>query len=474
LLGSLNGYGFLLTPDGTVLAILGPEGEIDLYDASTRAHLGLLGRAPGTQDAAFSLSGTRLAVAYERDTVVRLWDVPGRRLLRELGGHYDGVFAVLFTPDDRAIVSAGEDGTIRFWDAASGTPLGAHEGHSGRIWGLALSPDGKTLASAGRDGTVRLWEPEPPRALPGLPGGTHARNFSFTRDGRNSMTLEDGPPRRVSRRDAATGEILGWTPIDLPDSFAWTAFSPDGETLAGVSQERKFCFWSTATGRLRDTLNFEVQEGTPVFSPDGRFVALALTLSKWALWDREGRRLVPAPRDKGFFSGFAPSGDALVVDPDGTFHWWDPGGGHIRTPSPRPIYYTGVAAVSPDSRVLATAESSTHKLHLWTAETLEPRHEMPGHAIGVASLAFSPDGKTLASAGWDRTLRPWDVSTGEELLAFEGFAGTVCQPRFSSNGKSLAVLDLGRPGGHYEVIFWRASRVEPAEARPPEKALAVR
>ena len=112
---------------------------------------------------AFSHDGKRLATAHEDDKAVRLWEVPGGRLVREFPGHTDGVFSVAFSADDRTILSASDDETIRLWDVATGEERGVHVGHSGRVWNLALSPDGRTIASAGKDGTVKLWDPEPPR-----------------------------------------------------------------------------------------------------------------------------------------------------------------------------------------------------------------------------------------------------------------------------------------------------------------------
>ena len=103
----------------------------------------------------------------------------------------------------------------------------------------------------------------------------------------------------------------------------------------------------------------------------------------------------------------------------------------------------------------------SHKIHLWSAETPELQKELPGHPIGIASLTFTPDGKKFASAGFDRTLKLWDVATGEELLRFEGFSGTVCQPRFSRDGWAVSVLDLGGPVARPEVFLWRTTENEP-------------
>jgi WD40 repeat protein len=242
--------------------------------------------------------------------------------------------------------------------------------------------------------------------------------------------------------------------------------------LVCVSGEHKLSLWSTKTGRRLSVLDFEVEHHTPQFSPDGRYLFLVLRTSRWSLWDLTNRCLIPPPRDRADFRGFTPLGEVIIFDHDGYVQWWNPRTGSLRTPSPRRVYSIGRATVSPDGRTLASEDPNTRKIQLRSAETLELRRELDGDPVGNDGLAFNPDGKTFASAGYSGTVKLWDIATGEELLTLEGFSGTVCQLRFSHDGKALAALNLTRDGS--EVLLWRTSETEPPASGPGQAVSPAR
>ena len=101
-------------------------------------------------------------------------------------------------------------------------------------------------------------------------------------------------------------------------------------------------------------------------------------------------------------------------------------------------------------------DPETCRILLWSEERLELIREFPGHGVGCGKLAFSPDGKTLASAGDDRMVKLWDVATGEELLTLEKYGSVVGDPHFSPDGRSL-VTHGGVWGQTSEVFLWHSS-----------------
>jgi WD40 repeat protein len=131
----------------------GSDGVVNLWDVQARRRVAMLGG--GAMSLAFHPSGRRLAVA-SLDRTIRLWDLPGRRLLGEWSGHAATVRSVVFSPDGRWLASAGDDRTVRLWDVESGEVLGVADMPT-RIQSLAFTPDGGSLFTGnGNDSCSQL------------------------------------------------------------------------------------------------------------------------------------------------------------------------------------------------------------------------------------------------------------------------------------------------------------------------------
>ncbi len=116
----------------------------------------------------------------------------------------------------------------------------------------------------------------------------------------------------------------------------------------------------------------------------------------------------------------------------------------------------GTPALSRDGKLLITFGYGSRRLLSWSASDIKLDRNFLGHLEQIACAAISPSGDTLASSGFDRTVRLWDIATGEELLTFDGFVGNVREMHFSPDGKALAALASTLPGQPDEIRIWLA------------------
>ena len=122
--------------------------------------------------------------------------------------------------------------------------------------------------------------------------------------------------------------------------------------------------------------------------------------------------------------------------------------------------------------MLATASLQSRRIFLHSAETLELVKELPAQSADVGPLAFSPDGRTIASGMRDRTVKIWDIRTGDQLITLFGLSSPVIDLRFSADSRILATISAGHPQFPTEIHLWATADVEPrADQRPTTDSL---
>jgi sugar lactone lactonase YvrE len=178
------------SPDGSILAVAGPEQPIKLWDVSSGqvAHTLDNDTVDVTHDIEFSQDGTRLAIGGHRYDgtlvygVVTVWQLQNGQFMPSFEqGVTEGIHGVAFSPDGHLLASAGTEGTTGLWDVATGQAVRTLHGNS--CYDVAFSPDGSLLATAGCDLTVKLWEVASGRLVRTLPHGGEVVSVVFSPDG---------------------------------------------------------------------------------------------------------------------------------------------------------------------------------------------------------------------------------------------------------------------------------------------------
>ncbi|MFF8913908.1 AAA family ATPase [Streptomyces sp. NPDC015032] len=464
------------SPDGHTLAAACKDdaGTISLWNTTDPAHPGRgrsLKAGHRVNSLAFSPDGRTLA-AGSSDSKVHLWKVadPGHPapLGKPLTGPAQPVMSVAFSPDGHTLAAGSADHTIHLWNVTHpgaigplGRPL---TGPGDAVTDVVFSPDSRTLAAGNSDGNVDLWNLPPTRIIG---AGGNVASVVFSPDGRTlaagnqnktvSLWNTADPNNPAPRGDPLTG------PEDPVDAVA---FSPDGRTLAAGDSAGKVHLWNTADPShpvpLPETLTgangliFSL-----AFSPDGHTLAAAGDdkFGRIALWDVSDPAHPDAQpsisnSDTSFVKSLAFSRDGTMLaaggdGSNGTVGLWsatDPGvriGEQIDQPTATGTW----VAFSPDGRTLATG-NSRGTVTLWNAT--DPNHltrrgsplTVPGGSLW--SVAFSPDGHTLAAAGHtdNGTINLWNVTDpdhptaiGRPLTVDTGFVAVLA---FSPDGHTLA------------------------------------
>ncbi len=432
------------SPDGRLLATASQDGTAKIWNFASVTELRTLKGHTGHVIAIdFSPDGRILATA-SADHTARLWDVASGREIATLRGHSWFVNSVAFSPDGQTLATTGSDGEIKFWDVSRHTEAGAIHGDAMSQDTLRFSPDGKSIAVSRSDATLRIYDVGTRTLRDVLRGHTDAEGLAFSPDG--------------SRLVSASNEVRVWDLMKQPGAlvldghkdWAWQlAFSPNGRTIASASKDGTARLWNVADGRELATLPHGEWVNWVTFSPDGVRLATADDDKLVRLWNPStGEKVATLTGHSAVAecATFSPDGRLLASgSKTGEIKLWDAASGNeLSTLSSPNHHLIWSLAFSPDGRYLVAAEGGVeslaietgHLLTVWDVSSRQLLKTLVGHGSDVRAIAFSPDGKLLASGSFDNTIKLWDVTTWAELATLK--THKVHGIAFSPDGKRLA------------------------------------
>jgi WD40 repeat protein len=449
------------SPNGRMLASGNSEGLIVWDVASAQPiYTWIGGETPPINSTAFSPDGKKLAAGGEGITI---WDLETGQPFQQLGAGLP-VKTVAFSPDGSTLVSVGEQ--ILLWDLAANRPARELMETAGTVLCVASSPDGKTLATGTSSG-IHLWDLSTGKQIQQLGQGTAINSIRFRPDGKTLASAGD---------DLVLWDLEKGEPIIESKSFDYVgslSFSPDGQKLAAGGFHNTIQFWDVETGRqsgeplsgpIPETVTETAVKGI-TFSPDGRTLAAGYWDTSIILWDLGAENQIKRQLWEEIgdinVSLFHPDGKTLITGGDMVVAWDLAAGKGIPLPLEDMTGRINSMAISPDGKFLAIDHCARQtssgacvqaEIHLWDMATHEyTGPPFRGHKDYILHMAFSPDGKMLASNSIDGTVILWNVETRKpmETLEADGM-NSLPGPRqviFSPDGKILAI------GGH-EITLW--------------------
>jgi WD40 repeat protein len=407
--GSVRSLTF--SPDGKRLALSASDGELCVFEcASGKEVCQLRGLASARITRPF-LDNGKVLVAVSDDDTIRWWDVATGKVMHRTPVQRDWVTCLASSPDGRILASSGgRSRMIRLWEADTGQRIDPGRGHEGWIMRIALSSDGKTLATVSRDETIRLWE---------CATGREIRRFGITPlDGFDRMMFAPDGTMRVLEGD--TKGLWLWDPQrkvvlhrfqGLNERDRPTVLSPNGRMLATATKDGVIILWDLATGRELRRLPKHKDPDLVVFVSGGSVLVTAESQPMVIHWWEAA-----TGKELRHCSGLRGDPWTIHLSADGrTLAFWRGRslvlGDAVTEKACREVSFDEPRrySLSPDGRVVETS-ADEGSITLWEVATGRPRARLTGHRAMIEDIAWSADGKVLASGGQDTTALLWDLT----------------------------------------------------------------
>jgi WD40 repeat protein len=220
------------------------------------------------RELAFSPDSKTLATSSV-DSTIKLWDLETKKLKTVLRNP-SALASLAYSPDGQLLATGGYDGAVRIWRVADSSLTRTLNGHAGTVWSVAFSPDGERLATSGEDRTIRLWRLADGSEIKVITGHTlNVWSVDFSSDGK--LLASGSFDHSVRLWDPNTGAAVR-TLAGHDQAVVGLAFSADSKALATSGDDNSIRLWEPASGRMIRRIETGNHIYKVVFTPDGNFL----------------------------------------------------------------------------------------------------------------------------------------------------------------------------------------------------------
>jgi WD40 repeat protein len=486
----------VFTPDGRSLVSVGRDDRVaKLWDVATGSERARC-NAPSYLRSVALLAGGKTAAMCGYGNQISLWPIDPVGLRTDVPVALSGR-ALAFDSTGSLLIAVGSPGMFSAWDVDPGgrkaRPVKTVRWGRGSGSAAAFAGQGTLLVTASEeDGTIHFWDPARlrghetmqslPRAVTDVAMATDGRAASGHWTG--EVCVLDLANRRIERSLFVPPRGQGAPTDKRKAGPSAVAFSADGQTVAAGCADHWTRLWDIASGREVLALDQGAWVRAVAFSPTGRLIATAGDNNEIRLWELPSGALQATcvtQVNVCWCLAFAADGRSLAsghCDDLVAVDLWDPSRaarqGRLADPAsalaiaprpqaPRPQLRLRVntLAFAGDGATLA-AGFGDGIICLWDIASGELRQTLSGHVGLVSRVAFTPDGRTLASLGDDdHVLNLWHLATGQRLFSLDAHGRDLHGLAFSRDGRLLAA-GAGSPGdAPSALLMWRAEPAGP-------------
>lgn len=341
---------------------------------------------------------------------------PATRCSATLSGHSSPILCANFSPTGSTLATGSGDTTVRLWNLSTETPAATLKGHKGWVLCVEWEARERFIASGGHDGHIRLWNP------------TTAQPLGDAMKGHTKWITS-----------------LAWEPIHL---------NPSTPRLASSSKDCTVRVWNTNTRSLAYSLGGHTASVNVVKWSGAGMLYTASSDRTLRVWDASNGSNIHILKDHAHWvTTLALSTDFVLRT--GPFNWEnekqnkkDMSDAQGESVLPPLLFSTIVAKAlaleryntllsKSGSEELCISGSDDHTLFLWSPSSgkQKPLARLTGHQRQVAHVAFSPDGRWIASASFDTSIRIWSAREGKFVATLRGHVGPVYRLTWSADSR---------------------------------------